>query len=153
MIGRERFGELEVTRQARNGWINEAESDRVPVCAVDERSVHERLGVGAHDLLDEDRCPGDPNAVDDVVRADLAAGGFVSRARFEALEARSRAETCHVPAIGFCQGTPLRNAIEARDPARLEEATSAAAAAIAQRFGPTDIDGKMRAYVITVNKP
>ena len=89
----------------------------------------------------------------EIIQADLAAGGFVSRARFEALEARSRAETCHVPAIGFCQGTPLRNAIEARDPARLEEATSAAAAAIAQRFGPTDIDGKMRAYVITVNKP
>jgi SAM-dependent methyltransferase len=89
----------------------------------------------------------------DLIRADLAAGGFVSPARFDPLEARSRAESCRVPAIGFCQGTPLRNAIEARDPARLEEATSVAAAAIARRFGPTDIDGKLRAYVITAEKP
>jgi ubiquinone/menaquinone biosynthesis C-methylase UbiE len=89
----------------------------------------------------------------EIIRADLAAGGFVSRATFEALEARSRAKTCLVPAIGFCQGTPLRNAIEARDPARLEEATSAAATAIAQRFGSADIDAKMRAYVVTIDKP
>ena len=88
-----------------------------------------------------------------IIQADLAAGGFVSRARVEALEARSRAKTCRIPAIGFCQGIPLRNAIEARDPARLEEATSAAATAIAQRFGPADIDAKIRAYVITVDKP
>lgn len=89
----------------------------------------------------------------ELIRADLAAGGFVSPARFDTLEARGRAESCRIPAIGFCQGTPLRNAIEARDPARLEEATSVAAAAIAQRFGPTAVDGKIRAYVITVEKP
>ena len=53
------------------------------------------------------------------------------------------------PAIGFCQGTPLRNEIEARDPARLAEATDAAAKAIAARFGPGPIDGKIQAHVIT----
>jgi SAM-dependent methyltransferase len=89
----------------------------------------------------------------DLIRADLTAGGFVAPARFDTLEALGHAESCSIPAIGFCQGTPLRNEIEARDPARLQEATAAAAAAIAQRFGPTDIDGKLRAFVITVEAP
>jgi SAM-dependent methyltransferase len=89
----------------------------------------------------------------EVIGADLSAGGFVSPSRFDTVEARSRADSCRVPAIGFCQGTPLRHDIEAHDPARLEEATSVVAAAIAGRFGPTDVDGKIRAYVITVEKP
>jgi SAM-dependent methyltransferase len=88
-----------------------------------------------------------------IIQADLAAGGFLSSAQIDTLEARSHAKTPQEPAIGFCQGTPLRNAIEARDPARLEEATATAAAALAQRFGPADITGKIRAYVITVHKP
>jgi SAM-dependent methyltransferase len=89
----------------------------------------------------------------EVIGADLRAGGFSSRAQFDTVEARSRADSCRVPAIGFCQGTPLRHEIEAHDPARLEEATSVAAAAIAARFGPTDVNGKVRAYVIAVEKP
>ena len=36
---------------------------------------------------------------------------------------------------------------------RLEEATSLAAAAVADRFGETDIDGLIRAFVITAVKP
>jgi SAM-dependent methyltransferase len=88
-----------------------------------------------------------------IIRADLVAGGFVAPATVEARDARSRAATCRIPAVGFCQGTPLRNAIEARDSTRLEEATTAAATAIAHRFGSVDIEAKMRAYVITVVKP
>jgi SAM-dependent methyltransferase len=88
----------------------------------------------------------------EMIQADLSAGGFVPPARFEALEARSRAESARIPAIGYCQGTPLRNEIEARDPTRLEEATAAAADAIAARFGATDVDGKIRAYVVTAVK-
>jgi hypothetical protein len=88
----------------------------------------------------------------ELIRADLSAGGFIFSAGFDTLEARSRAETCRIPAVAFCQGTPLRNEIEARDPARLEEATSVAAAAIAHRFGSTDIDAKIRAQVVTVRK-
>ena len=51
--------------------------------------------------------------------------------------------------MGFCQGTPLRNEIEARDPARLEDATRQAAKAVADRFGNGAIEGRMRALVIT----
>jgi SAM-dependent methyltransferase len=88
----------------------------------------------------------------DVMHDDLRAGGFASPAQIESHEGRSRAASCRLPAIGFCQGTPMRNEIEKRGPSQLEVATSAAAEAIAERFGPSDIDAKMRAYIVTVAK-
>jgi len=88
-----------------------------------------------------------------VIQGDVAGGGFSVPADFEALEARSRAISAEVPAIAYCQGTPLRNEIEARNASRLGEATAVAAAAIAERFGATDIDGLVRGYVITATKP
>ena len=88
-----------------------------------------------------------------IIRSDVVAGGFEAGISFEALEARSRAASCEIPATAYCQGTPLRNELEARGPSRLAEATEVAAAAIRQQFGPTDIDGKIRGYVITATKP
>src|SRR5262249_51947617 len=61
------------------------------------------------------------------IARDLAAGGFTAPASVVTIAARSRAESALGPAIGFCQGTPVRNEIEARDPSRLVEATNAAA--------------------------
>jgi hypothetical protein len=52
-------------------------------------------------------------------------------------------------AFAYCQGTPLRNEIEARDASRLEEATNRAAHAIAQRFGSGAVDGRIRALMIS----
>jgi SAM-dependent methyltransferase len=87
------------------------------------------------------------------IQADVAAGGFVSPASLAVVETRSRARSAEVPAIAFCQGTPLRNEIEARFPSRLAEATEVAAAAIEERFGKTDVDGKIRALIISATKP
>ncbi len=89
---------------------------------------------------------------EEVIQADVAAGGFVSPAPFERLEARSKAASAEVPAIAYCQGTPLRNEIEARDPSRLAEVTAAASAAIERRFGATDVDGLISGYVIAATK-
>jgi SAM-dependent methyltransferase len=89
----------------------------------------------------------------EVIRADLTRAGFTSTLQIDTIEARSRAASCTAPAIGFCQGSPLRNEIEARAASRLAEATAAAAAAIGNRFGQSDIDGKMQAHVITAVKP
>lgn len=89
----------------------------------------------------------------EVVRADLVRAGFTATLQIDTIEARSRAASCKAPAIGFCQGSPLRNEIEARDARRLAEATAAAAAVIGDRFGQSDIDGKMQAHVITAVKP
>jgi ubiquinone/menaquinone biosynthesis C-methylase UbiE len=71
----------------------------------------------------------------------LADAGFVATPRFETVEARSRAASAQVTAFALCQGTPLRNEIEARAGATLAEATSACAAALASRFGDGPIEG------------
>lgn len=83
-----------------------------------------------------------------VIGRDLAAGGFGSPV-IERVPARSRAPSAMDPALGFTQGTPLRSEIEARDPARLQDATDAAAAAIARRFGAGPVDAKIQAVVVT----
>ena len=90
---------------------------------------------------------------EEVIQADVAAGGFLSPARFEHLDARSRASSAEIPATAYCQGTPLRSEIEARDSSRLAEVTAAASAAIERSFGATDIDGRISGYVITASKP
>jgi ubiquinone/menaquinone biosynthesis C-methylase UbiE len=94
-----------------------------------------------------------PHGYHDIERigAELAAAGF-SRIDIETVARRSRALSPRDPAIGFCQGTPLRNDIEARDPSRLGEATDAATAALAVRFGPGPIEGKIQALVITASR-
>ena len=86
------------------------------------------------------------------IRADIDAAGFDPSSSIDSLDARSLAASCSVPAIGYCQGSPLRNEIEARDPTRLAEATTVAATAIGERFGQADIDGLLRALVITALK-
>lgn len=83
------------------------------------------------------------------IRADIRAAGFDATSTVQSIDARSRAASCTYPAIGFCQGTPLRNEIEARRPGGLEEATNVAAEFVADRFGETDIDGAIRAHVVT----
>ena len=67
----------------------------------------------------------------------------------ETVEKRSRAPSPREPAVGLCQGTPLRNEIEARDPGRLDEATDAAEKALAERFGRGPVENRMRAHVVT----
>ena len=53
-------------------------------------------------------------------------------------------------AVAYCQGTPLRGEIEARDPAKLLTATAAAEAALEQRFGTAAVDGRIQAHVVSV---
>jgi ubiquinone/menaquinone biosynthesis C-methylase UbiE len=84
----------------------------------------------------------------DQVRAELAAAGFAS-ITVETVDDISRAASARDPAIAYCQGTPLRNEIEARDSSRLEEATQAAADAVARRFGSGPVEGRIRAHVVT----
>jgi len=87
-----------------------------------------------------------------VIARDLAAGGFTAPPEIATVTLRSAAPTAHDAALGLCQGTPLRGEIEARDPARLEEATRVAAAAIAARFGAGPVDGRMQALVVSVTR-
>jgi ubiquinone/menaquinone biosynthesis C-methylase UbiE len=84
------------------------------------------------------------------IKRDLAGGGFTVSPQISTVTARSRAKSPRVPAVAFCQGTPLRNEIEARDATRLGEATDIAANAIAQGFGRGPVDGKMQAHIVTI---
>jgi SAM-dependent methyltransferase len=95
-----------------------------------------RIPHGYHDL--------------EAIRSDLARGGFASRATFDTVTKRSGADSPRMAAVAYCQGTPLRNEIEARNPHGLEEATRAAETAIASRFGAGRIEGRIQAHVVAV---
>jgi SAM-dependent methyltransferase len=87
-----------------------------------------------------------------VIARDLLQSGFVTPPEVETLAERSRAATADIPAIAYCHGTPLRQEIEARDALRLGEATSRATDAIADRFGPGPVDGKMQAHIVSITR-
>ena len=71
-------------------------------------------------------------------------------AAIETVTARSRAASAWNAAVAYCQGTPLRSEIEARDASRLDEATRVANEALVKRFGGGAIDGKIQALVVSV---
>lgn len=81
-----------------------------------------------------------------LIERDLASGGFTAP-KIDTVAARSRAASARIPAVAYCQGTPLRNEIEARDASRLGEATDIAAEAIAKRFGRGAVDAKIQAHI------
>lgn len=86
-----------------------------------------------------------------MIRRDLSSGGFSEQPGIQTVAARSRAASARIPAMALCQGTPIRNEIEARDPARLNAATDAAEMALAARFGHAAVDGRIRAHVVSVS--
>ena len=85
----------------------------------------------------------------EAIVADLARAGFDAAPQIETLAARSRAASARDPAVAYCQGTPLRNEIEARGGV-VADATAACAAAIAERFGDGPVDGKIQAHIVMV---
>lgn len=87
-----------------------------------------------------------------VIGQDLLHGGFSKPPEFAIISARSRAESPRIPAIAYCQGTPLRSEIEARDSLRLVDATDTAANALAIQFGPDAVDGKIQAHIIAIKR-
>ncbi len=85
-----------------------------------------------------------------VIRADLEAAGF-TRIAIEDVDATTRASAADA-ATGLCMATPLRNEIEARDPARLDAITADATRALEARFGAT-VENRMRAIVVVAEGP
>jgi SAM-dependent methyltransferase len=84
----------------------------------------------------------------EAIRAELGAAGFADVA-VEPVEAESHAPSPRQAALAYCQGTPLRNEIEARDASRLDEATERTTEALARRFGAGAVVGRLRAIVFT----
>jgi SAM-dependent methyltransferase len=86
------------------------------------------------------------------IARDLERGGFREIASFETIAERSRASSPDIPAIAYCEGTPLRNEIEARAPGRLAECTAVATEAMRRRFGDGEVDGRIQAHLIVVER-
>ena len=84
----------------------------------------------------------------EVIRSELRQAGF-QWATIESVDHTSRAATPRDVAVAYCQGTPLRNEIDARDATRLEEATLIATEAVARRFGIGPVEGPIKAHVVT----
>lgn len=87
-----------------------------------------------------------------VVEQDLRQAGFSAALEVDTVAARSQAPSPRAPAIAYCQGTPLRNEIDARDASRLGEATDIAERAISRQFGLGPVDGKIQAHIIAVER-
>jgi ubiquinone/menaquinone biosynthesis C-methylase UbiE len=86
----------------------------------------------------------------ELIRRELEAAGF-SDIAVAAVDETSKAASPREPAVAYCEGTPLRREIEARDPAGLQRATAHATAALARRFGNGAIEGRIRALVISAS--
>lgn len=84
------------------------------------------------------------------ITADLNAAGF-SDIQVETLTVDSKAKTARDPAVAYCQGTPLRNEIEARDTSALDHITAAATADIARVFGDGPVIGQVQGHVFTAS--
>ena len=82
-----------------------------------------------------------------LIRSELEGAGF-SRVVIETRAEQSRSFSPRLPAVAYCQGTLLRNEIEARDAGKQEAATDHAASAISQRHGSGEVAAKIQAHVI-----
>jgi SAM-dependent methyltransferase len=84
------------------------------------------------------------------IRDDLARAGF-REIEIDTRADVSRAPSAHAVAVAYCQGTPLRGEIEARDPTKLEAATKAVEAALMAKHGNGEIAAKIQAHVISAS--
>jgi SAM-dependent methyltransferase len=87
-----------------------------------------------------------------IIERDLVRAGFSAPCEFTTIAARSRAAAPRIPAIAFCQGTPLRTEIVTRDPTGLEKATDLVEADLGERFGWGAVEGKMQAHVVIASR-
>lgn len=82
-----------------------------------------------------------------VIRDDLRKAGFSDVAITTVTETSTAPSPKHA-AVAYCQGTPLRNEIEARDASLLDAITDRAAHAVGERFGQGTVSGRIQAHVV-----
>lgn len=84
----------------------------------------------------------------ELIEDELRKAGF-SQVSISTIDKISSAPTPRHPAVAYCEGTPLRNEIEARDASLLRHITEQAANSIAKRFGGGPVSGKIQAHIVT----
>ncbi|XHS77119.1 methyltransferase domain-containing protein [Burkholderiaceae bacterium UC74_6] len=123
-----------------NEFANEVTNALAEVFPQDPPRFLARTPHGYHDLAQ--------------IREDLRQAGFADDdVVTETITEQSRAPSATDAAFAMCQGSPLRNEIEARDASLLQQATDRAAAAIASRHGHSGpVAGKIQAHLIVAKK-
>ncbi|MBA1156795.1 class I SAM-dependent methyltransferase [Microvirga mediterraneensis] len=84
----------------------------------------------------------------DRIRGEVQQAGF-ENVDIEVVEKVTRASSPREPAIGLCQGSPLRPELEARAPGQLDDITTKVTEALTARFGADAFDNRMSALVVT----
>lgn len=84
------------------------------------------------------------------IEGDLRAAGFGAVSLTQRDDV-SPASGPRAPAVAYCQGTPLRNEILARDPDGLAHATAVAMEALRSRFGDGPIEGRISGVVVVAS--
>ncbi|WP_201860989.1 class I SAM-dependent methyltransferase [Microvirga soli] len=84
----------------------------------------------------------------DRIRGEVQQAGF-ENVEIGVVDKVSRAPSPQEPAVGLCQGTPLRAEIEARAPERLDEITARATEALSGHFGTASFENRMSAVFVT----
>ena len=87
-----------------------------------------------------------------VITKDLMQAGFVQSPEITTLTKRSQAVSSRIPALAYCQGTPLRSEIELCGGLSLLQATDIVSKAIENKFGTGAVDGKIQAHIIVIQK-
>lgn len=87
----------------------------------------------------------------DAIISDLSKAGF-AKVEVSTLSELSRATSPYVPALAYCQGTPLRNELEKRESGSLKRITDAAAADIQNSFGSGPVSGRIQGHVFVARK-
>lgn len=84
------------------------------------------------------------------IESDILAAGFKDVRSWQRDDISAAADA-ELPAIAYCQGTPLRGEIEAREAGGLERATVVAADALRAQFGEGPIEGRISAVVVSAS--
>ena len=117
----------------KNAFANDVTNAVAAVFPLDPPRFLARTPHGYHDTA--------------LIREELSLAGFTN-IEIKTSEKVSCAPSARDAATAYCQGTPLRNEIEARDASLLQFATDRATEVIASRHGEGPIVGKIQAHVI-----
>ena len=120
--------------------------EKIPMGHIAAQVVGALLAVDPESMVSPEYCDVE------TVRADLAGAGFAAITA-EVVRLPSRVQSARDAAIRYCHGSMLRTAIDAADPALLDEATDRVAAALAARFGEGPIDSSMQAILFACRRP
>jgi len=118
--------------------------DRNPATHASASAVAELFPEGTADFMKRA-----PLSYADVaqIEHDLLEAGFAD-IELETVTLRSRLPSARDAAVGLCQGTPMRMAIEEHGPDALARATGAAEAALKQFEGSDGLEAPMAAHIV-----